>query len=188
MVDVAYKYNEPMKTRFRDAANNFRLPYWDYFRPRKGPGNFTFPGVISSGQTAYDYDFSAPAIFTTPTVTVRYYPDGKSRLLQRNPLHHYAFQARSGQLKPEEWKTISTNIVAFPHDRTVRHPTASKPDNPDRLNSVLNELRMDSNRIAVTMVTNPIYADFDLFATNRAGKPTIAQPSATAPLAERIAW
>jgi tyrosinase len=110
MVDVAYKYNEPLKTRFRDAAINFRLPYWDYFRPRKGPGNFTFPGVISSGQTAYDYDFSAPAIFTTPTVTVRYYPDGKPRLLQRNPLHHYAFQARSGQLKPEEWKTISTNV------------------------------------------------------------------------------
>jgi Common central domain of tyrosinase len=47
---------------------------------------------------------------------------------------------------------------------------------------------MDSNRIAVTMVTNPTYADYDLFATNRAGKPTIAEPSATAPLAERMVW
>ena len=110
MIDVAYKYNEPLKTRFRDAAINFRLPYWDYFRPRKGPGRYTFPGVISGGQTAYDYDYSAPAIFTTPSVTVRYYPDGKARQLTRNPLHHYVFQAKTGQLSTAEWDTISTDV------------------------------------------------------------------------------
>lgn len=110
MIDIVNRYNEPLKTRFLDAAINFRLPYFDYFRPRAGPGRFTFPGVISNGQTAYDYDFSAPAIFTVPSVTVRYYPDGKPRQLARNPLHHYAFQAKSGQLSAQEWDTISRDV------------------------------------------------------------------------------
>lgn len=202
MIDIVNLYNEPLKTRFRDAAINFRLPYFDYFRPRAGPGRFTFPGVISNGQTAYDYDFSAPAIFTVPSVTVRYYPDGKPRQFARNPLHHYAFRAESGQLSTQEWDTISTDVSAFcpcmqvltgqttsfPRDRTVRHPTAAKPNNVDRLNSVLNELRMDSNRIAVTMVTNSIYGNYDIFSTNRFNRPTLPQPSPNAPNPEKIAF
>ena len=110
MIEVSGRYNEPLKTRFRDAAINFRLPYFDYFRPRRGPGRYVFPGVISGGQTVYDYDFSAPAIFTTPSVTVRYFPDGKPRQLSRNPLHHYAFQVKSGQLSTAEWDTISRDV------------------------------------------------------------------------------
>lgn len=110
MFDVADRYNEPLKTRFRNAAFNFRLPYWDYYRPRKGPGRFVFPGVIDQNQTAYDYDYSAPAIFTAPTVTVRYFPDGRRRQLERNPLSHFPFESETGQLTSDEWNRISINV------------------------------------------------------------------------------
>lgn len=83
---------------------------------------------------------------------------------------------------------LTDQTTAFPRDRTVRHPTAANPDNVDRLNSVLNELRMDSNRIAVTMVTNPIYSNYDIFSTNRVRQPTIAQPAPNASNAEKIAF
>jgi hypothetical protein len=56
------------------------------------------------------------------------------------------------------------------------------------MNSVLNEIRMDSNRIAVTMVTNPVYANYATFSTNLAGNPTIPRPAANASAVEKEAW
>ena len=46
---------------------------------------------------------------------------------------------------------------------------------------------MDSNRIAVTMVTDPLYGDYNVFSTNRVGQPTIPRPAPNAPAAEQIA-
>jgi tyrosinase len=110
MFDVAEKYDEPLKATFRAAAFEFRLPFFDYWRPRRGPGNFTFPGVISNNQTAYDYDFSAPAIFTAEKVTVRKYPKGTPTSLDPNPLHHYAFTEKAGSLTTTEWDSISQDV------------------------------------------------------------------------------
>lgn len=39
------------------------------------------------------------------------------------------------------------------------------------MNSLVNELRMDSNRLATTLVTDKDYSDFDIFSTKYQGKP-----------------
>jgi hypothetical protein len=134
MVEVAKTYDEPLKTRFIDAAINFRLPYWDYFRPRAGPGNFIFPGVISDGSTTYPYDYSAPLIFTRPSVTVKFPPKGKPDSLP-NPLHHYNFKAKTGQLSADEWKSFSGDVVCLTSRLFVAQTDVSATQFPQRSHS-----------------------------------------------------
>ncbi len=70
----------------------------------------------------------------------------------------------------------------FPRNRTVRH---RKPDRKEieedhgRLNSVINELRMDSNRLVLTMMEDDIYNNFEIFATNASSKRTPQKPVST---------
>lgn len=85
---------------------------------------------------------------------------------------------------PEPWPLIcmlTGQTLAFSRKRTVRNPTPAMPEgDTNRLNSVLNELRMDSNRLAVTMVTNPTYGNYPIFSTN--GDPrNVANNPAPAP-------
>ena len=47
------------------------------------------------------------------------------------------------------------------------------------MNSVLNELRMDSNRLVLTMLEDPIYGQYDAFATNRSGPTAKPPPGST---------
>ena len=45
------------------------------------------------------------------------------------------------------------------------------------MNRVLNELRMDSNRLVLQMLGNKAYSRYDVFACNRYESPTVTPPS-----------
>ena len=45
------------------------------------------------------------------------------------------------------------------------------------MNRVLNELRMDSNRLVLQMLGNKAYSQYDVFACNRSKNPTVNPPS-----------
>ena len=89
MVDIAKGYDPPYRTQYLDAALEFRLPYWDYFRPRGGA--VEFPGVVDKGITRFDYDYSLPRIFTEKAVSARYPPNNELRSLSRNPFQTHEF-------------------------------------------------------------------------------------------------
>ena len=104
MVEIANEYDVPHKGRYRAAADRFRLPFWDYFRPRGGP--VTFPGVIDNALTSYPYDYSAPILLTESKIMVRQVPDDEL-VLKSNPLCQFKFG--SGLLKAD-WETKNQNV------------------------------------------------------------------------------
>ena len=62
----------------------------------------------------------------------------------------------------------------------MRYPqlkNTATPENINGMNNVLNELRMDSNRLVLTMLEDPIYFEYDTFAS--AGVPVGRLPPKT---------
>lgn len=50
MINVADQYDDAnVKSEYEAAALEFRLPYWDYYRPRAGA--VEFPGIVDNGTT-----------------------------------------------------------------------------------------------------------------------------------------
>ncbi|KAI0126190.1 hypothetical protein BJ170DRAFT_685428 [Xylariales sp. AK1849] len=192
MMNYANSYNEPYRTQYREAVFAFRLPFWDYHRPRGG--EVEFPGIILGGKkTTYKYNFCVPLIFTVPTVTIFEQPNNTPRTLKSNPLQYHAFDERSGQLDEEsEWKKIHERETGLDRGRTSRHPLPDSLDNPGRLNSIVNELRMDSARLAVTLVTHPDYGNYEIISQtpvrgDRFEKPPTA-PSESRKIEEAMSW
>ena len=92
MLDIANTWEgDGLREQYRQSALNFRLPYWDYYRPRAyNQKGFTFPGIIKNGLTAYPYDFAAPLVFTTEELMIRQ-PKTNEAVPTRNPLFNYTF-------------------------------------------------------------------------------------------------
>ena len=106
MVDIAKRYNAPHKEEYLDAVLQFRLPFWDYYRPRGGP--VTFPGVIDRGSTSFPYDYSLPRILTEPKVFARFYPDNEQKQLEQNPFQFHAFdEDESAKI---EWDVFAISV------------------------------------------------------------------------------
>lgn len=90
MVNLAKQWKTAEnRERYHQAALEFRMPYWDYYRPR-GP-RVNFPGVIKKGMTSFAYDYSCPIAFTVENINVRTAPDDKWTPMS-NPLHHWEFE------------------------------------------------------------------------------------------------
>ncbi|KAI9692221.1 MAG: hypothetical protein M1822_006451 [Bathelium mastoideum] len=98
-----------------DAAQKFRLPYWDYYRPRDY--GVTFPGVIRGKQTSFPYEFNIPQIFNLEKVVVRAAPEGNKKTLS-NPLCSFWFPFEGGLDNERDW----TLAQGFSKGHTVRHP------------------------------------------------------------------
>jgi tyrosinase len=96
MLQIAGKYsNEQRRSEYLKAVEKFRLPFWDYHRPRNYNADST--GITNKNQTtSFPYDFSVPQIFTLTDINVRMYPDDKL-VSKANPLHHFRFPDRKGQ-------------------------------------------------------------------------------------------
>jgi tyrosinase len=110
MIDIADKYTDAtQKATYKEAVKKFRLPYWDYYRPRDYDARF--PGVTrSDGTTYYPYDFRAPQILTVRTVKVRMYPDGRPEEIP-NPLSRYKFPDEStGFFSGLDWATTRFDV------------------------------------------------------------------------------
>lgn len=92
MIDIAESWsNADLKLQYHQSAINFRLPYWDYYRPRAyNKRGFRFRGIVENGFTSYPYDFSAPLVFTTEQLMIRR-PEDNKLVPTKNPLFSYTF-------------------------------------------------------------------------------------------------
>ena len=106
MVEIAKRYNGDLQDVYLNAVAQFRIPYWDYFRPRGGA--VKFPGVVDKGETSFPYDYSLPRIFTEKSVSVRLYPDDKLTSLGRNPFNYYGFNDKASS--KIEWDVFARNV------------------------------------------------------------------------------
>lgn len=136
------------------AANNFRLPYWDYWKPRGGP--VTFPGVRNKKQTSHDYDFRMPDIFVAIKVMVRK-PDVAELVPIDNPLAFFEFPEKEpAEVWPPPWKPI-----------TSRYPGVNKP--VTAMDYHLNMMREGSSTQFNNMVQDPAYKYYADFGKNAFG-------------------
>ena len=86
---IIKKFDVSLQSKYLAAAKAFRLPYWDYFRPRDIDARF--PGIKLEGQrTRFDYDFRMPDIMNVKDVMIREPPnDYLGR--HSNPLYSFKF-------------------------------------------------------------------------------------------------
>lgn len=177
MINVVDQYNDAsVRSEYETAALEFRLPYWDYYRPRGGA--VTFPGIVDEGQTtAYAYDYKLPEIFTVSKVMIR--APGKNELVEiDNPLQHFNFGEMAAENSEMKWNILDKKEGSvLNRNQTSRHPwketskSSYQWDNFERLNKTLNELRMDANRIVLDMIGDNYYKQYDQFATAGRSRP-----------------
>ncbi|KAL8787253.1 MAG: hypothetical protein Q9195_007863 [Heterodermia aff. obscurata] len=156
--------DEKVKANYRDAAQLFRLPYWDYYRPRGDEVHFAGVTQRQAKQTSFPFDFSLPQIFTMEEVMVRLPPSNEIKLV-KNPLYTYKFPPEA-KSKKADWKDISIND--WRRQTTVRHIPSGQPLRSDHLamNARINSNREGEQQILVDMLFDPVYANFESFATN----------------------
>ena len=110
MLKIAEQFQDSKKQL--EAVKAFRLPYWDYLRPRGG--NTRFPGVkdLKKGTTGYGWDFSIPYILEVEQVMV-FKPKSKDKpsvgedelQVMDNPLYRFWFPRENG-IMGEEWDIL----------------------------------------------------------------------------------
>lgn len=103
--------SEQDKEKYITAADKFRLPYWDYFRPRGGQK--CFPGVKHGSTTTAPYSYDAPQIFTRSRVMVKSLPDNKL-VDMANPLLKFDFVKFKDPKDPRNinWARSTLNTVS----------------------------------------------------------------------------
>lgn len=160
MTDIAETFPEANKQTYRDAAKKFRLPYWDYYRPRGKTA--TFPGVVNNGTTSFKYDFSVPTIFTVESIMLKT-PAKNQLTLSDNPLRLFNFP-KSGSIPASQWKIIGSDSATFSRNQTQRYPHAS--DAVKSLNAAINKNRESGTGLILDMISDPAYDRYDAFATD----------------------
>jgi tyrosinase len=104
MLEIAGKFKDTK--RWTDAAKHFRLPYWDYYRPRGRRSSF--PGGTAS------YDFSVPKTITEPNIML-FRPgatadEEKVRKRTKNPLYSYEFP--QDNFMKQQWDLFDRRLIA----------------------------------------------------------------------------
>ncbi|KPM45160.1 hypothetical protein AK830_g1416 [Neonectria ditissima] len=151
---------EEDKQTYIAAAKKFRLPYWDYYRPRGY--EVTFPGVVDGTTTTSPYDYHAPQIFTLPEVMVKRLPDNKL-VNMPNPFFQYAFDVDDS--KKIQWEHSRLDMsLGHAKERTIRHGGSDQAAF-DSLNGVLNKIREDEMRCSLVMVEQGTYSNFQAFSS-----------------------
>ncbi|GJC86338.1 tyrosinase [Colletotrichum liriopes] len=166
VANVAKRFSESdipdeQKKKYLAAAQHFRIPYWDYYRPRGY--NSSFPGVSNSkeGTTTAPYDWGAPQIFTLRQVMVRRLPDNE---LVSMPNPFFQFQFNSEQFeKLAKGEMIPPKLTSI--EETIRHG-GSDADATKKMNDLLNSVREDHIRLCLAMIEDQVYRNFRTFSTN----------------------
>jgi len=111
MVEIAGKYDAPHRQKYLDAAKAFRLPYFDYFRPRDG--EVKFPGILGNDatETSFPYNFRLPDILNEKKVALRVAPHDELKYGIDNPLYSYKFTKEHGQLPDVDQKQIVSQLI-----------------------------------------------------------------------------
>lgn len=121
MLAIAKQFKKPEE--HVKAVKDFRLPFWDYFRPRGG--NTRFPGVLKpDGTTGYGWDFSIPYILEVENVMVfkpsigKDSPEKELELQEiSNPLNKFTFPKVRG-ISSDEWDFIDDPDYPFKASRS----------------------------------------------------------------------
>lgn len=105
--DIAADFSDP---KYQQAAQRFRLPYWDYLKPREHKTT-TFNGAGGSGTTSFPYNFDLPLVLTVDQVMV-YQPQAEggneTQLVPiPNPLLTFYFPAKDS-VTPREWSLLNS--------------------------------------------------------------------------------
>jgi tyrosinase len=157
MADIAERYPEQSKEKYRAAVKDFRLPYFDYYRPRDRKIT-TMPGITlpNGRQTRFTYDYSMPQIFTVESVMVRRTSDDQLHSIE-NPLNRFSFP-ESGGFSEQDWNLVQ----GFSREHTVRYPknVNDVKGDPETMNKILNREREPNNTIILDMIQ-----DYDSFAS-----------------------
>ncbi|KAF2731878.1 Di-copper centre-containing protein [Polyplosphaeria fusca] len=166
MLDIAELYNEPRKSDYKKAVEKFRLPFWDYHRPRDY--NARFPGVrLGDATTFYPYDFRAPQIFTVANVKVQMYPDDREVQIP-NPLNRFTYpDANTGFFKSQDWDSTGFS-QSSPSRLQTRRQVARNPQWKDpvlALNAEVNNVREDTLRLSLNFIEQGPYDRYMDFAT-----------------------
>ena len=159
MCDLAETFPDANKQTYLDAAMKFRLPYWDYYRPRGKKAKF--PGVVNNGTTTATYDFSVPEVCTVPQIMLKT-PAANKLVVQNNPLYLFNFP-QTGSIPANQWTIIS---AAFSHTHTTRYPTTS--NSVTALNNAVNQQREGKTSLILDMMSDAVYNNYSAFAYQHA--------------------
>lgn len=154
MIEIIKASPAAEQSKQLEAAQRFRLPYWDYWKPRGG--STEFPGIGGSkgkGTTEFQYDFRLPDIFVAPFVMVRV---GGKLVPIDNPLASYTVPRPSN---PDAWPGVSNGFT------TARQPSAAAP--VAVLNASVNERRENLNTNFLGLLQDDAYQYYIDVATNQ---------------------
>jgi tyrosinase len=146
----------------------FRLPYFDYYRPRSHTTT-TFPGITEGQTTSFPYDFSLPQIFTLEKVMLMK-PGATALSLEDNPLNYFNFPS-SGMIPISEWDAVVPQASGYSRIRTTRYPRSQSDleGDPVAMNAATNRNRESGTGQILNMITDPAYNMWDAFSTDEAG-------------------
>lgn len=166
MLSIANQFQQP--STWVEAVKEFRLPFWDYLRPRGG--NTRFPGVKDPdwGTTGYGWDFSIPYILETEDVMVykpydKDNPQIKETDLQqiKNPLFAFDFPKKNG-ISDAEYDKIEFTAS---RENTVRQDEELTGMNDSlRLNTVLAQRRESEVETLLNLFYLPYYKNYSIFS------------------------
>ncbi|KAK3319425.1 hypothetical protein B0H66DRAFT_603970 [Apodospora peruviana] len=164
MYTIAESYTDSaVRSRYLEAVQEFRLPYYDYFRPRGGEVTFNLGGGRSK---TFPWDFRLPDVFMEPTLTVRFAPDDKPKDGIPNPLYSYRFKdSKSGQLTGLDKAGLAKRTST---DTTLRCPNSrtSTVHNALQLSYNLNANREDECDMLLALMQDQIYTKFTTIASD----------------------
>src|SRR5947207_2181972 len=168
MTEIVESYPEHAKPKYRAALKEFRLPYWDYYRPRN-KRTTKFSGVKPGGTTTFDYDFAIPQIFTVERVMVARTSDDKLESIE-NPLNRFVFPTTGGLtdgFDGSDW-SLAESEGDFSKQRTVRYPSGvgDVKGSVIRLNEMLNKQRATRLLNILDMIENRVYGNYATFASS----------------------
>ena len=172
------KLSPTRKKEYVEAAKLFRLPYWDYYRPRDY--KVTMPGVFKNHKTTSPYDYHMPQIFTLEDLMVKTLPDEKL-VPMSNPFLQYRFV--DSDLTKKEWEASGIDVRAFAEvyastfswivqvtipnvkEQTLRHG-GNDEKAVSAMNQALNMIREDEMRSSLVMIERGEYSNYPNFSTN----------------------
>lgn len=112
MVDIAERFPPNSRTKYREAARQFRLPFWDYFRPRGR--HSTYPTIRDEkNPNLFDFDFAVPTAITIEKLMIRT-PEKDELTLVDNPLcfSYFPEEASAVRIQQNDWdETLQEEVI-----------------------------------------------------------------------------
>lgn len=161
MAEIATRYeDDAVRENYLSAVKEFRLPYWDYFRPRRAE-----KVDQNSFRTGAGYSFNLPLIFTTQEIIVRQTPDNKLVKLSSNPLYRFMCPTKNdGGFDDTDWGHANGRKI-YAKRCTVRNPVFRDDDEGDLpgMNNYINSATFrQPNTISIRdrITSNQTYESF----------------------------